>query len=127
MHRSRLDEDLGGPAPDRDEPITAPVALEAADVGADPLDHLELVRSALRVCAVETPHVPGVEDPSHRLDRPELVLHLLDVLTLEHFGVVGRLEGVIRKDVPAAEFELVEVRERNEIGNRGRLLVGALA
>ena len=41
--------------------------------------------------------------------------------------MIGRLVGVVGEDVPSAELELVELRERHEVGDLGRALVGALA
>src|SRR3569623_1279416 len=51
----------------------------------------------------------------------------LEVLRLEDTGLDGRLVGVLGEDVPAAEADVIELRERDVLLDRGRVTVRALA
>ena len=127
VHGRGRDVDLGRPAPHGDGARAAVRLHERADVGAHGLDHLGLLRRGLHVRAVEAAHVVRVEDGRHRLDLRELVLHEIDVARLEHLRVLRRLVRVVREHVPAAEDELIERRERDELADLGGFPVGALA
>jgi hypothetical protein len=123
----RQDERLGRPAPHGDQPSAAALALEGADVVAHLLDHVRLGRRRLDVGAMQALDVSRVEDALHRTNGLKLGLHGLDVSALQHLGVLRGLEGVIRKDVPPAELQLPEARQRNEVGDLRRALVRPFA
>ena len=89
--------------------------LEAADVGADLLGQIHLVGALLDVRAVEPLHVAAVEDRRPGLDGLELGRDLLEQRRLEHAGGAGRLVAVVLEDVPAAEHDVVERGERDEV------------
>ncbi len=59
------------------------------------------------------------EDRRHRLDRPQLVADSLDMASIENASLHGGRVGVIRVGVPPAEFEVLEVSERNEVLDEG--------
>ena len=127
MRRRLGQEDLGAAAPEQHDAIEPVVRLEAADVVDELLGEILLVLALLDVRAVEPLDVLAVEHGRHRLDRRQLVLDLIEQRRLEHAGGLGRLVAVVLEDVPAAEHELVEPGERNEIRDERRPVVGALA
>ena len=80
----------------------------------------------LHVRAVEPPHVRRREDRRHRPDRRERRPELLEQAVRRALRVPRGLVGVVREDVPAAEAEVVERRERHQLANEGRPLLGPL-
>ena len=108
-------EDLGAAAPDHHEAIAAAVSLEAAHVLAQLVGEVALVLALLDVRSVEPLDVAPIEHRGHRLDRFELGTDLLEQRPFENAGSLRRLVGVVFEDVPAAEHDVVERRERNEI------------
>ena len=101
-------EHLGRSAPDGDRTRAVVLADERADVVADLFDHFGLVRGRLDVCTVQTLHVLRVEDAFHWHDPFEVVLDQIEVVARQDVGVEGGFVGVVRKDVPRAEFEIVQ-------------------
>ena len=101
--------------------------LELADVGAELLGKILLVLALLHVRAVEPLDVPLIEHRRHRLDGLELGLDLIEQRRLEHAGGARRLVGVLFENVPAAEDDVVEVGERNDLLDLRRAAFGALA
>ena len=81
----------------------------------------------LNVRAVETLDVALIEHRRHRLDRFELAADLLELRRLQHAGGLGGSVGIVLEDVPAAEDDVVEVGERNELVDFWRAGLGALA
>jgi len=114
-------------APHRDRALATVLALERPDVVAQLLDHFRLRRAALHVRSVEALHVLGIEDAGHRLDCFELVANEIDVVLRENVGVQRRFVRVIGKDVPSAEYEIVELREAEEVADARRFGGGAFA
>ncbi len=127
VNLARRDVDLRRSTPDRDRAIHARLFLEGPDVLAELLDQLGLVGGRLDVRAVEALHVLGVERALHRADLRELLADRVDVLLLEHLGVVGHRRCVVGEDVPGAEGDVVELRQRDELTDRGAAVVGPLA
>ena len=85
--RTGLDVDLGGAAPDHDDPVAQVLVLEGVDVGADLLEHRPLRRLGHHVGAVEALHVVRIERRGHRPDRVQRVADGFEVASLvEHAG-----------------------------------------
>jgi len=89
---------------------------------------VHLRRALLHVGPGEVLDVGLLEHRRHRLDRLELGLDRDQVLVLvEHAGADRGLVRVVGEDVPAAEHDVVELRERDVLLDRRRVVVGALA
>jgi hypothetical protein len=101
--------------------------LERGDVLHHLLGEMHLRRALLDVGPVEVLDVGLLEHGRHRLDRLELGLERIEVLGVEHAGADRGLVGVVREDVPAAEHDIVERRQRDVVLDRRRVVVGALA
>ena len=127
MTRRLGHEDLGAAHPHQHQTIAPVVGLELPDVGDELLRQILLVLALLDVRAIEPLHVLAIEDRGHRLDRRELVLHLIEELVLEHAGVLGRLVAVVLENVPAPEDQLVVAGERNEFTNLRRSVLRSLS
>ncbi len=91
------------------------------------LDHVGLRRPLLHVRAVEALHELGVEDGWHRLHRRELFANGIEVLRAKDASVLGRFVRVVREEIPAAEDEVFELRERHELRDLGLSLLGSLS
>jgi hypothetical protein len=98
-----------------------------ANVVAKLLDHVGLVARGLHVDAAQPLHVLLIERARHRHDRAELVLDGGQVTFIEHLGVARKAQRVPGKDVPRAEHEVVQRRERNEVFDTGHPPLGALS
>ena len=117
----------GGPRPAAGTPrssrttrrrrASSPLALdEARDVRLELLDHRRLGRAGLHVgCRGGASRTPGRRRPSSACTADSSSLTGSRCLLLEHVGVSGGLVGVVREDVPAAEREVVERGERDEV------------
>ena len=85
----------------------------------DVIDHLlgevELVVAGLHPDTVEALDPALVEDGGHRHDALELSRQGTEVGLVQHAGGAGRLQGVGRDRIPAAEDDVVERRERGEV------------
>ena len=68
-----------------------------------------------------------IEHRRHRLHRFHLAAHLVEQRRLEHSGGAGRRVGVFLEDVPAAEDDVVQPGEIDELVDLRRTVVGALA
>lgn len=114
-------------SPNDDDAVAVVVGLELADVGDQLVGEVLLVLALLDVRSVEAFRVLAVEHGRHRLDSGEFILHLLEQLVFEHARVLGSLVAVVFEDVPAAERDLVQCGERDEVLDERRAAVGALA
>ena len=119
--------DLGAAAPDHDEPIEPVVLLEQADVFHHLLGQVALVLALLDVRAVEPLDVALIEDRRPGPDLLELRANLLEQRRLEDAGRLRRRVAVVVEDVPAAEDEIVERRQRHDVADLGRPAFGPFA
>jgi hypothetical protein len=122
-----LEEDFGRSRPHHHEPRTLVLALELFDLRDQLLGQIEFVLPRFDVVAVQTLHVVLIEDGFHRLDLLQRRLEFREQFFFEHARVHRRVVGGIGEDVPRAEDEIVQPRERDEILDRGRAILGALA
>ena len=65
------------------------------------------------------PHVIGIEDRLHRLDRFQRLANFLEQRRLQHLGVYRGFVGVVVENVPAAEDQVFDLGQRNEIVDLG--------
>ena len=91
------------------------LGLERANVRNDLIRQIALVLALLDVRAVEALDVTLIEHRRHRLDRLELIPDLLQLPRVEHTGRPRRGVAVFFEDVPAAEDNVVQIRQRNEL------------
>ena len=82
----------------------------------------------LDVGAVEALDVAGIEHPLHRPDRLQLRARSWSSrLALEDAGLAGGRVGVVGEDVPGAEDEVVQLRQRDEVLQARHPVLGPLA
>ena len=101
--------------------------LEVADVGDQLIGEVLLVLALLDVRAGQALDVALIEHRRHRLDRLELGADRIEQRALEHAGRAGRGVAVFFENVPAAEHDVVELRERHELVDLRGAVLGALA
>jgi hypothetical protein len=127
VHRALLHEDLGAASPHHHEPVAAVPGLERANVGDQLLGQIALVLALLDVGAVEPLHVALVEHGRHGLHGFQFTAYLFELRVLEHAGRPGRGVAVFLEDVPPAEHDVVEARQRCKLADLRRPALGALA
>jgi hypothetical protein len=102
-------------------------ALELADVGDDLLRQIPLVLALLDVRARQPLDVALVEHRRHRRDRLELGADRLELCRLQHACRARRGVRVFLEDVPAAEDDVVEAGQGDELVDLRRASFRALA
>src|SRR6267378_5231581 len=122
------DEHLRRGTPHHHETIESRALLEVPHVLAQLLRQLPLVLAAFDVRPLQALHIVLVEHGRHRLDVLEEILDRLEVLMpVEDAGFHRGGEGVIGNRIPRHEHEIHQVRERHEVLDLRRALLGALA
>ena len=101
--------------------------MELGDVVFELLGKVKFGVAALDVGAVEVADVFAVEGGAHRADGLEQGLNLVEMALVEDAGLGGGFVGGVREDVPAAEDEVFEFFELDEVFDLGRAALGALA
>lgn len=91
------------------------LALEVAYVLTQRLDHLPSRVAWLDIVAIEPLGIVAVKGCRHGHHLLQLVAHGQDVLLLEHLGIHGCLEGILGIDIPGAEDDVVELRQRHDV------------
>src|SRR5215467_14645616 len=92
--------------------------LETADVLADGLGKVSLVRLRLDIGAVEPPHVALVEYGGHGLDLPQFGGDRLDMgEPVEHAAFQRCFVGRIHDRIPGTEDHLVSSGQRHTVAN----------
>jgi hypothetical protein len=118
---------FGRAAPYRYAARDAVLSLEATHVLAHRLGEHHLATCGLDVLSAQALDVLGEEHRRHRPDRTQLVLHGVEVIAREHIGGARGGIRVVREQVPAAEHELVELRQRHELADERLTLLVASA
>ena len=118
VNLGRLAIDLGRAAPHHGQAIATVVGLEALDVVHQLLGQLHLRRALLDVGTVELLDPLLGEHRAHRLDRRELFADLVEQILAEHAGPDRGVVAVLGEDVPAAEDQVVEGRQRDVVADR---------
>ncbi len=103
------------------------VGLELPDVGDDLFRQVFLVLPCLHVRAVKPLHVLAVEDGRPRLDGFELGTNLLEQRRVEDTSGLRGFVAVVVEQVPAAEDDVVQAGDGQDVGDAGRASLGALA
>ena len=101
--------------------------LEVADVVHQHLGVIHLGAFRLQVGAVDALHVVAVEDRGHGLDLLERAAQAFDQRLVENAGMESGFVAVLFENVPAAELQIFDLGERNEVLDFRRVVVGALA
>ena len=101
--------------------------LNLLDVGDHLFGEVALVLPLLDVRAVEPLHVVLIEHGRPRPDLLELGPDLVEQRLLEDAGRLRGAVAVFLEDVPAAEHEIVESRQRNDFVDLRRAALGPLA
>src|SRR5215469_1494260 len=122
-----LEENFGGGAPDHHGAVDFGGFFEVANVFAKLFGEIEFVFCALDVFAVEIFDVGLVERGFHGFDFAEEGLNFAEMIRVEDARFGGGFVRGVRENVPAAENEIVEAGERNEVLNFRRAAFGALA
>ena len=127
MNGCGLQEDLCGAAPNHNQAAGARGLFEIANVFPNLLGKFHLVLAFFHIAPVEPFHVISVENRFARLDRRHEGLDLLQQFAFEHarFGSCGI--HVVFKNVPASENQIFKPRQREEILNSWRAVIGALS
>ncbi len=117
VDRAFLHVNLGAAAPDHHQSIAVVVLLELADVGNDLFGEIPFRRPFLHIRAVEALDIVLIEHRGHRLDRLQLRPDLFEQRRVEHARRFCRGVAIGLEDVPAAEHDVVERRQLDELAN----------
>ena len=127
VHVGGFAVDLRGAAPHHHQPAQAVFALELLDVGDHLVGEVALALALLDVLSVQLLHVDGIEHRRPGLDRLQEALQGLQVIAVQHPRLARGLVGIVGVDVPPAEDDVVEPRDRHQLVDARAAVVGALA
>ena len=127
MLRAGFNENLGRSAPNDDDAVALVARLEVADVLSQLFGEIPLRFPLLYVGAVDAGDVFVVEHGGHRLDRAQKIGDWVDVAVLEYAGFFRGRQRIIRNWIPGAEYDVVQLCQRNELLDQRRALVRSLA
>src|SRR5579885_1047077 len=100
---------------------------EAAHVVTQLIDELSLAIATLYVGTVQPADDPAVEHRRPRFDRLEILAQPFEERGIEHTGVHRGLVGILGKDVPGAELQILDRGEGYELADQRRAVLGSLA
>src|ERR1700722_7737160 len=127
MDSLRLEEYFGGAAPDHHEAVGFALLFEVANVFAKPFGKFKFIFSFFDVGTGKILDVMLIERGLHRLDSLQEFLDLIEVFRFQNTGFGGGLIGVVGENIPAAEDDVVEFGEGDELVNFRRAALGAFA
>ena len=127
MHGGGLVMHFGRAAPDHRQARGAGRLLEVPDVLHQHLGLVHLGALGLDVGAVDALDVLGVEDRLHRLDCGERLPQLIEQRPVQNAGIGGGFVAVVFENVPGAECQVVEPRQRHKILDHRAAAIGAFA
>jgi hypothetical protein len=127
VHGGSFVIDFGGTAPDHGQARRAGAFFEAPDVFHDAFGVVHFGAAGHDVGAMDLLDEVLVEDRLHRLDGRERLLKLFQQRHFQHTGFDRRLVGVVFEDVPAGDFEVLDLRQRHKVANRGAAPLGSLS
>src|ERR1700722_8054916 len=125
MNSRWLEEDFSRSAPDHHDAVDG--FPECLDVGAHLLSKIAFVLAFFDVSAVQALDVELIKDGRQWLDRLEKGLELLEQIFVENLGVGSAFVDVVFEDIPASEYDVVQIRERDKFLDQRRLVVSAFA
>ena len=122
-----LQEYFGGAAPDHHQAVGLAFLFEVANVFAKLFGEFKFIFGFLDVGAGKILDVVLIEGGLHGLDGLQEFLDLVEVFGVQDTGLGGSFVGVVGENIPAAEDDVVEFGERNELVDFRRAAFGALA
>ncbi len=127
MHRRRTMEHLGRSAPDHHGARDSGALLEIPDVVHQHRGLVHLGARFFKIGAADVAYVVLIENCIHRMKFFQRLAQLLQKPTIEHRRIERGFVRAVFVNVPAAEFEVFELRQRDEILDQRRASLGALA
>src|SRR5580704_2424202 len=127
MDSLRLQEYFGGAAPDHNEAVGFAFLFEIANVFAELFGELKFILGFFDVRTGKIFDVVLVESGLQRLDSLQEFLNLIEVFGFQDTGLGGGLIGVVGENIPAAENDVIEFSEGDELVNFRRAAFGAFA
>src|SRR6266581_2849917 len=124
---ARGQEHLRGRRPDHHQPVGARRLLERANIRAQLLGQVALGLTHFDVRTVQALHVAAVERRRHGLAAPEEIAYGLEVVRLEHAGLLRRGVRIIRNRIPGREHQVGEPRQGHELADLRGAALGAFA
>ena len=88
---------------------------ELPDVLAQLLHHVPARATFFDVGAIQPLGIIFVEGGLHGYNLFQLLTHWLNILTLQHVGIDGRLISILRIDIPAAKDDVVKAGHRYDV------------
>jgi hypothetical protein len=115
MHLGRPMEDFGRTAPDHRQPGRPGVLLEPADVVHQHLGVIHLRAFRLEVRTIDALYIITVENRRHGLDLLQRTTQALDQWLIQYARMQCGFVAVLLEDIPAAEFQILQRRQRHEV------------
>ena len=122
-----LQEDFGAAAPDHHQAAQVVGLPELLDVLHDRLGQLALVGGSLDVASCQALDVLAAEDRLPGSDALQVGPQLFQLPGVEHPGANGRLVAGLPVNVPAAEDQVIQRSQGDEVLDQGDPFFGALA
>ena len=113
-------EHFSAAAPDHDQAIELIVSFERPDVGDNLLGQLLLVPTFLDIRAVESFDVTPIEHCRPGADALELWPYLVEQRCLDDSCRARGRVAVVLENVPSTEHEVIESRQRHDVGDARR-------
>src|SRR5580700_7781331 len=127
MNAFRSEEYFGGAAPDHDQAVGFAFLFEIANVFAKLFGEFKFIFSFFDVGTGKVFDVVLIESGLHGPDVLQEFLNLIEVFGFQDTGLGGGLIGVVGENIPAAENDVVEFGEWDELVNFRRAAFGAFA
>src|SRR5215467_1157439 len=127
MDSTLSQENLSRATPDHDQAITSILPFEFTNIGAKLLGQIHFVAALLDVFAVELLDVISIKYRSAWFDRFEIRFDFFQELFLQDARVRRCFKCIFFKDVPAGEYEIIELSQRNKVFDLWRPALRAFA
>src|SRR5579862_1994414 len=127
MNTAGLQEGFGGAAPYHHQTIRARLLLEFSDIFHHLLGKIHLGFSLLNVLALQVFHVSLLVNGRHGTDALKKFFDGIEVGLLQNAGLAGGLVTIVVEEVPAAEDQIIQLRQGHEVLDAGRARLRAFA
>jgi hypothetical protein len=127
MDIMELHEDFCTAAPEHDHAGDTRASLERLDIVHELQRKVIFILPYLDVRTREAAYIVLVKDPCPGLQRLEFFAHSLQTRSLDHPSMQGCFIGILGKDVPASENQILKVSERYKLLNKRRIVVWPFA